>query len=138
VLGAGFEGIWQAYTLGREAGATMHHIDVCRPAEGFHVYTVDGGGHLLRRAIAVVEPRKGIGRALLTPLKGKVFRFNIQEDNTASIAFHNALGCQVVGSGLIDGATGKSCVQYAGIFYCTPKAVPVEPEAPKYVIAPWR
>jgi hypothetical protein len=138
VLGAGFEGIWQAYLAGREAGATMYRVDVCRPAEGFHFYTVLGSGHLLRRAIAVVNPRQGVGRALLTPLKGRVFTFCVQVDNTASIAFHNALGCPS-STALMDGATNKLCMQYAGIFPCTPKALPpVEPEAPKPHIGEWR
>jgi hypothetical protein len=138
VLGAGFEGIWQAYLAGREAGATMYRVDVCRPAEGFHFYTVLGSGHLLRRAIAVVNPRQGVGRALLTPLKGRVFTFCVQVDNTASIAFHNALGCPS-STALMDGATNKLCMQYAGIFPCTPKALPpVKPEAPKPHIGEWR
>jgi hypothetical protein len=138
VLGAGFEGIWQAYLAGREAGATMYHVDVCRPAEGFHFYTVLGSGHLLRRAIAVVNPRQGVGRALLTPLKGKVFTFCVQVDNTASIAFHNALGCPS-STALMDGVNNKLCMQYAGIFPCTPKALPpVKPEAPRPHIGEWR
>lgn len=138
VLGAGFEGIWQAYLAGREAGATMYRVDVCRPAEGFHFYTVLGSGHLLRRAIAVVNPRQGVGRALLTPLKGKVFTFCVQVDNTASIAFHNALGCPS-STALMDGVNNKLCMQYAGIFPCTPKALPpAEPEAPRPHIGEWR
>jgi hypothetical protein len=116
----------------------MYHVDVCRPAEGFHFYTVLGSGHLLRRAIAVVNPRQGVGRALLTPLKGRVFTFCVQVDNTASIAFHNALGCPS-STALMDGATNKLCMQYAGIFPCTPKALPpVEPEAPRPHIGEWR
>lgn len=138
LLGAGFEGIWTAYLQDREAGAGTHYIDVCRPARGFHVYTKQSGGHLLRRAIAVVNPRQGVGRALLAPLKGKVFRFVVQSDNTAAIAFHNALGCAST-TQLVDASTGKLCTQYFGVFPRTPKAVaPAVPEAPGPVIGEWR
>lgn len=122
-FGGGFQQLWEGYTLDKAAGGNTFHIDVCRPAEGFHIYTTTANG-VFHRALAVAVPRQGVGRALLSSFKGKMFRFVVPIDNTAAIAFYDSLKCPSQGC-LRDGSTNRMSRQYAGIFPGTVKAVPV-------------
>lgn len=139
-FGGGFQQLWEAYLLGKETNGSVR-IDVCRPAEGFHAYTVQPSG-ISHRAIAATVPCRGVGRALLSSFKGKMFRFVVPVTNVGALAFYNALGCPSQGCSY-DGLTGNQVVQYLGIFPGTAKVVPaplpvgdVVPSAP--VKTNWR
>lgn len=137
-FGAGFQQLWEAYMFDKAAGGNTFHIDVCRPAEGFHAYTVQPAG-ILHRAIAAVVLRQGVGRALLSSFKGKMFRFVVPTTATDAIEFYNALKCPSQGY-VRDGFTGQTCVQYHGIFPGSAKGdwIPKAYEAPKPPAKNWR
>jgi GNAT superfamily N-acetyltransferase len=113
VLGSVFKGVWREFL----AGAAW--IDVARPAEGFQCYRPLSSWLIQSHGMAVVEPGKGVGRALREHLlawlepQGRTLTFSIYADNTASLALHDRMGFVRVGT-TKDSVNGKTIILYRG------------------------